>query len=326
MEAFMASPTSIGHTTVQPTPTHISIQFDGQRILLGQVDAEESKPSTGGRIDTVTVVAYPSGVFSTLPQSHDLSATPVETLSASSSQLSLSTPATPSNAIDQHQPPSISSNLPDPSSLSHSQPTATDMETLSEQGSITGSFSSSSFRFHPNPAITLGGSNNTKNSSGPRNSGSNLAHLDPPVYVGIALGSIAAFAILCAMVGWCIRFWYSRRRRKNSAVEVPWAQSQNDDFSGLEAGSNAPADWHANSNLLAGNSMTDLGRQTGVRHWINGRNVEELQRSDGYGGGDVPGFLRGHHFPKPQISSEGVGGGNPGPAVENYQKPPPIRK
>lgn len=212
-----------------------------------------------GFIETVTVVAYPSGIFSTLRVSAALE----DSSSAPASQSSL---APSSNALSS-------------SSLARSTSTFGTVTSLPPRiGSLVPSLSR---------AITPLGSSTTISTGA---AASNLSS-QPPVYVGIAFGSIAAIGVLAALVAWCIRRWFRHRRRRNNTV-LPWV----DDYSGLEAGSKDSAtDWSANPKVLPGRGTT----RPSTRQWLStDRDVGEPRRSDSFGA--VPDYSS-------KVPADGVG-------------------
>ncbi|KAF8626679.1 hypothetical protein AX15_004766 [Amanita polypyramis BW_CC] len=104
--------------------------------------------------------------------------------------------------------------------------------------------------------------------------------LKPPIYVGIAVGTIAGIACLTALIAWWIRIRsHVKRRRLYGDTDVPWALSESAD-SGLEEARNMT---QTRSNL----ESVGLGGPEDLAHagaWEprGDRDVGEPRRSESY--------------------------------------------
>ncbi|KAF5334975.1 hypothetical protein D9611_009954 [Ephemerocybe angulata] len=300
MDALQPHNLNIGHGPANLPG--ILFQLSDNRPIPWQ-QADDLKPASGGTIETVTVVAYPSGYLTTLTPSH----TTQEESRSSSPSSDLSRTET-SDGFSE----ASSSSLAGPSSISTTLASSTPSP-LAVQPSSTPQYSSA----------TSSGPSHSQKTGGVSTSGSNLASLEPPVYVGIALGSIVAFAILIALIAWCIRTWY-RRRGRNSVSAPPWAQQDAESFSRLEAGSKSNADWSAGSEPQSDSRRADSTRSFTRRWSYADHDVGEPHSSDGYG--NVLDFLYGRHIPNHQLSSDGVGARTMDANYPPHTRKPTIRR
>jgi len=234
------------------TASNLVVELDGQSVAFGQSESAATRTF----VDTVTVVIFPSDVITTLPISH----------------------GSPTTQTDSDSRPSAIASLPGESS----QPRASRLTPL--KSFSTSAFSNSSIppSETETPSSPLVSSALTQPSGPPtripaegHTSGSGLGRLDPPAYVGIVLGSLAAFAIAVAIVAWCIRTCHRRRHRGDSPT-LPWTQERKDDFSGLEAGVRSSTNWGMDSGSMLETEGTHF-KPHGV--W----DVRELSPSDRYG-------------------------------------------
>ncbi|KAF8961657.1 hypothetical protein BDZ97DRAFT_1828401 [Flammula alnicola] len=143
---------------------------------------------------------------------------------------------------------------------------------------------------------------------------SNLNVHNPPFYIGIALGTIVAIAILAALIAWLIRLQSHSKRRRSARTIVPWARSSDEGNGGLEAGHGGFELDNAAVGAMNLGSREDLAH---VQAWSprGDRDVGEPKRSESYVNRSTY-SLHDHSIPGHTLFSDNsLGYGYPGSAV-----------
>ncbi|TFK18942.1 hypothetical protein FA15DRAFT_674900 [Coprinopsis marcescibilis] len=251
-------------------------------------------------IVTVTVVAYPNGVFSTLGQTENLPAPAVtDSKDEHSSTVTLlttdptSNPSTNAASIWSATSPieSITSSGFSAPAIPLSSRVESIIQETSSGSEITDYSTRISSPTRPSAPATSGLGLPTSATQ------SNLSTQRAPLYIGIALGSVAGIAILSAFLSWIIRL---RRTKRRQTPQLPWSKGDDD----LDA---FKADWGAGyeTTLLGPHTSTNHLRSTELWGMEGDRDVGEPKHSSEYQ--HVPEYVDGHGHPNSSLSSDGVG-------------------